>query len=134
MISEEQKRQVARACNEYAVAKGWISERSGGVSRMAQLTKVNIAYMSHIMRSNFTYRDSKRGENKAIADGIGFSLEKEYWPHVATPQFREMDLELREALSSGAPPYPSQRERFGEELHSGTFSPGVSPPGIRRHL
>ncbi len=78
---------------------------------MAQLAKVNIVYMSHIMRSNFTYHDSKTGENRAIserwfrqlADCIGLKPEKDYWPHVDTPQFKEIDMELREALATSAP-------------------------------
>lgn len=67
--------------------------------------------MSHIMRSNFTYHDSKTGENRAIserwfrqlADCIGLKPEKDYWPHVDTPQFKEIDMELREALATSAP-------------------------------
>lgn len=110
MISIEQKRQVAKACNEYAASNGWVSGKSTGVSRMAQFTGVNIRYISHIMRGDFTYRDSKTGKKKAIADRwfrcladcIGLKPEKEYWPHVATPQFKEIDLELREALATSA--------------------------------
>lgn len=110
MISNEQKEQVAKACNEYALMNGWVSDKSSGVNQLAQFTKVNVMYISHIMRYDFTYKDSKSGENKEIADRwfqqladcIGMKLEKEYWPHVDTPQFKEIDLELREALATSA--------------------------------
>ena len=110
MISIEQKQQVAKACNEYAAANGWVSDKSSGVNQLAQFTKVNVMYVSHIMRSDFTYKDSKTGENKDIADRwfrqladcIGLKLAKEYWPHVDTPQYKEIDLELREALATSA--------------------------------
>lgn len=110
MISIEQKQQVAKACNEYAAARGWVSGKSTGAGRIAQFTKVNVMYVSPIMRGDFTYRDSKTGGEKAIAerwfrqlaDCIGLKPEKDYWPHVDTPQFKEIDLELREALMTSA--------------------------------
>lgn len=110
MITIEQKSQVAKACNEYAAANGWVTDKSSGVNQLAQFTKVNVMYVSHIMRSDFTYKDSKTGENKDIADRwfrqladcIGLKLAKEYWPHVDTPQYKEIDLELREALATSA--------------------------------
>lgn len=90
--------------------QGWVSDKSTGVNQLAQFTKVNVMYISHILRSDFTYKDSKTGENKDIADRwfqqladcVGLKLQKEYWPHVDTPQFKEIDLELREALATSA--------------------------------
>ena len=87
-----------------------MSDKSTGVNQLAQFTKVNVMYISHILRSDFTYKDSKTGENKDIADRwfqqladcVGLKLQKEYWPHVDTPQFKEIDLELREALATSA--------------------------------
>ena len=110
MITTEQKQQVAQACKEYAAMQGWVSDKSTGVNQLAQFTKVNVMYISHILRSDFTYKDSKTGENKDIADRwfqqladcVGLKLQKEYWPHVDTPQFKEIDLELREALATSA--------------------------------
>lgn len=49
MISIEQKQRVAKACNEYAAANGWVSDKSSGVNQLAQFTKVNVMYVSHIM-------------------------------------------------------------------------------------
>ena len=95
--------------NAFALAaQGWVSDKSTGVNQLAQFTKVNVMYISHILRSDFTYKDSKTGESKDIADRwfqqladcIGLKLQKEYWPHVDTPQFKEIDLELREALAA----------------------------------
>ncbi len=110
MISIEQKQRVAKACNEYAAANGWVSDKSSGVNQLAQFTKVNVMYVSHIMRYDFTYKDPKSSENRDIADRwfqqladcIGLRLEKEHWPHVDTPQFKEIDLELRESLATSA--------------------------------
>ena len=68
MITTEQKQQVAQACKEYAAMQGWVSDKSTGVNQLAQFTKVNVMYISHILRSDFTYKDSKTGENKDIAD------------------------------------------------------------------
>ena len=110
MITIEQKQQVANACKEYAAAQGWVSDKSTGVNQLAQFTKVNVMYISHILRSDFTYKDSKTGENKDIADRwfqqladcIGMKLQQEYWPHIDTPQYKEIDLELREALATSA--------------------------------
>lgn len=110
MISNKQKQQVADACINYATANGWVTDKTTGVNQMAAFTKVNAMYVSHIMRSDFTYKDSKTGENKDIADRwfqqladcIGLKLEKDYWPHVDTVQYKEIDLELREALATSA--------------------------------
>lgn len=110
MITLEQKQQIAQACNVYAIANNWVSDKTTGVNQMATFTKVNAAYVSHIMRMDFTYKDSKTGENKDIADRwfaqladcIGMKLTKEYWPHVNTPQYEAIDLELREALATSA--------------------------------
>lgn len=105
---------------------------------MAQLAKVNIVYMSHIMRSNFTYHDSKTGENRAIserwfrqlADCIGLKPEKDYWPHVDTPQFKEIDMELRPVhpafFSAGA-----VRERLIRwNVSAGSFPPVCSSSAV----
>lgn len=110
MITDEQKTLIAEACNDYAAANGWVTDKASGVNQMAAFTKVNVMYVSHIMASDFTYKDSKTGELKKIkdnwftqlADCIGMKLEKEYWPHVDTPQYKAIDLELREALSTSA--------------------------------
>lgn len=110
MITLEQKQMIADACVDYATANGWVSDKTTGVNQMATFTKVNVMYISHIMRSDFTYKDSKTGESKDIADRwflqladcIGIKVAKEYWPHVNTPQFKEIDLELREALTTSA--------------------------------
>lgn len=110
MITEAQKEQIAQAAIDYAISNGWVSEKTTGVNQMAQFTKVNVAYISHIMRMDFTYRDSKANVDKPIADrwfiqiadAIGIKLVKEYWPHVDTPQFKAIDLELREALATSA--------------------------------
>lgn len=110
MITIEQKQEIADACIDYATVNGWVTDKTTGVNQMAAFTKVNVMYVSHIMRSDFTYKDSKTGENKDIADRwfqqlaecIGLKLTKDYWPHVDTPQFKEIDLELREALATSA--------------------------------
>ncbi|RHO73397.1 ATP-binding protein [Parabacteroides sp. AF48-14] len=110
MITIEQKQEIADACINYATSNGWVTDKATGVNQLAAFTKVNVMYVSHIMRSDFTYKDSKTGENKDIADRwfrqladcIGIRLTKEYWPHVDTPQFKEIDLELREALATSA--------------------------------
>ncbi|WP_099463429.1 ATP-binding protein [Parabacteroides provencensis] len=110
MITLEQKREIAQACIDYATANGWVSDKTTGVNQMATFTKVNVMYVSHILRFDFTYKDSKTGENKEIAERwfrqlaecIGMKLQKEYWPHVDTPQYNAIDLELRESLATSA--------------------------------
>lgn len=110
MITDEQKTLIAEACNDYAAANGWVTDKASGVNQMAAFTKVNVMYVSHIMASDFTYKDPKTGELRNIkdnwftqlADCIGIKLDKEYWPHVDTPQYKAIDLELREALATSA--------------------------------
>ena len=110
MITIEQKQEIADACINFATSSGWVTDKTTGVNQLAAFTKVNAMYVSHIMRSDFTYKDSKTGESKDIAerwfhqlaDSIGMKLAKDYWPHVDTPQYKEIDLELREALATSA--------------------------------
>lgn len=90
------------------------------------------------MRGDFTCRDSRTDGEKAIserwfrqlADYIGLKREKDYRPHVDTPQFKEIDLELRKALMTSATRVPICEsgagktytvERFKKESPSRVF-------------
>lgn len=109
-MEQLQKEQITQAAIDYAIAAGWTNENMNGVNQLAQFTNVNVSYLSRILRFEFTYHDTKTNEDRPIADRwftqiaekIGYKIEKEYWPHVDTPQYEEISSELSEALATSA--------------------------------
>lgn len=128
-MTYEQKKQIAQAAIDYAIAAGWTAGNSIGVNQLAQFTKVNVAYISHILNADFIYHDAKSGEDKPIAErwfiqiaeSIGYKIKKEYWSHLDTPQYQEIILELREALETSATRVMICDSGFGKTYTSRLF-------------
>lgn len=105
-MNHQQKEQIVKAAIDYSIAAGWAKGNSTGVNQLAQFSKVNVSYLSRILNKEFTYHDNKAGKDQPIADhwfiqlaeSIGYKQEKEYWPHMETPQYQDMIMELDEAL------------------------------------
>lgn len=98
-MTREEKQQIVKAAQTYMADKG-ISQ-----NELAKLTGVNASYLSNILKGVFSFTNSRTGEEspiadkwfQAIADRIGFKLQKEYWPLVQTEQFIDIVKELTEA-------------------------------------
>jgi DNA transposition AAA+ family ATPase len=103
------KHEEKQAVKEAALA--YMQEKGLSQNKFAKIIGVNASYMSNILNGVFTYTHSKTGEDRdiddrwfaMIADAIGFSLKKEYWPLVETDQFIDIAKELTEAKRTSKP-------------------------------
>lgn len=98
-MKQEEKQAIAQAAVTYMKDKG-LSQ-----NEFCRHTGVNTSYMSNIVNGVFTFKNARTGKDSdiddkwfaAIADKIGYTLEKEYWPLVETDQFIDIAKELTEA-------------------------------------
>lgn len=91
-------------------AISYMEANSLSQSQFAKLSQTNEAYLSNMINGIYTYTHSKSGEQLPIADSwfekIQAALKgvehKQYWPLVATYQFRQIIMELEGAKAGGA--------------------------------
>lgn len=106
-------------------ALAYMQEKDLSQNKFSRIAGVNPSYMSNILNGVFSYTHSKTGEERdiddkwflAIANAIGYSLKKEYWPLVQTEQFVDVVKELTEARESA-----TTRTLIGETGSGKTYS------------
>ena len=108
----EIKKQIVEAAISYAYAQGWVNPDKGtnGATKLANISGVNIAYISNMLNGFFTYRNSTKNTQEPLADehfeklakAIGYSIGKQYWVHARTKQFDNIIFELNEAKEEAA--------------------------------
>ncbi len=97
-MTNEVKIDISTAANAY------IREKKLTAASFSPLCKVNESYLSRILNGVFTYI----GTNEAvvdipdkyfvmIAEAVGYSIKKEYWPHINTREFTELVTALKKA-------------------------------------
>lgn len=96
-MTNDIKDAVMEAAREYLQQKG--------ISQNELQRRSGVSYLSGMMKGIYTYED-KRAEKvnnipdkwfQKLADHIGYRINKDYWPTVATSQFKKVIAELREA-------------------------------------
>ena len=98
-MTQEEKQFIVQAAQAYMDEKG-ISQ-----NELARLTGVNASYLSGMLKGVFTFVNSRTKEEspiadkwfQLIADRIGASPRRDYWPLVQTEQFIDIVKELTEA-------------------------------------
>ena len=92
-MQEKVKKQISEAARVY------IEEKQLSVNELARRAEINQSYVSQMLGG--------KGENIAdkwyqrLAKTIGYAMERNYWDHVATPQYRAIIGYLEEARVTG---------------------------------
>lgn len=98
-MTQEEKQSIVKA------ALAYMEDKDISQNELARLTGVNVSYLSSMLKGVFTFVNSRTKEEspiadkwfQAIADRIGHTVKKEYWPLVKTEQFIDIVKELTEA-------------------------------------
>jgi predicted XRE-type DNA-binding protein len=130
-ITLDQKHEIV------ASVKAYMGEKKLKQSAMSQLSGVGEAYLSNILNGKFSYIAQGKTEPTPLPDKyflmlagtIGFDLEKKYWKHVNTTEFRKVIGIITEAqeeqlvrtliISSGmGKTWASEKFKFLKPLHT----------------
>lgn len=92
-----------------SAARAYMSEKDISQNELCARSGVNASYMVNMMKGDFTFINSRNGNSSEIKDiyfnklaqTIGFSFQREYWPMVETPQLRDVYAALLEAKEEG---------------------------------
>lgn len=103
-MDDKLKREIAERCREYR------QERGVSLNDLAKISGINVCYLSGIEKDCFAVANGRTGGTVEIgdkwftllADAIGYQIQKNYWPHVQTPQFEEIVYEMEIAKNEAA--------------------------------
>lgn len=96
-MTNEMKDAIMEAARTYMKQKG--------ISQNKLQSGSGVSYLSGMMNGAYTYENSRSGETgnipdkwfRKLADYIGYKISKDYWPTVATSQFKTIIAELEGA-------------------------------------
>lgn len=92
-MTQDEKKSIMIAARTY------MDEKNISQNALCARAGVNVGYMVNMMKGDFTFSSTKIKDIyfQKLAHAIGFTLKKEYWPMVETPQMRDIYAALLDA-------------------------------------
>lgn len=102
-MTQKEKQTIMEAARVY------MAEKDISQNELSTRSGVNASYMVNMMKGDFTFVNFRNGNASDIKDiyfqklaqTIGFTFQREYWPMVETPQLRDVYAALLEAKEEG---------------------------------